>query len=95
MSKLWYCRASSLANKSDDGNLIHHGSYSGSILASAAIRFHFCASAAWNFLSSSGVLASGSMPAASSFSDISLSVSASRNAALSLSTTGLGVFAGA
>jgi len=41
--------------------------------ASAAILFHFAVSVAWNSLSPSGVLASGSIPAVSNRSDTSLS----------------------
>ena len=75
----------------NEGRLPH----SGSMRASAAILFHFSVSVAWNSSSSSGVLVSGSTPAASNRSDTSLSASASRKAALSFSMIGFGVFAGA
>src|SRR3954469_24909283 len=71
------------------------GPYSGSIFASFTIFAHFAVSATTNDRSSSGDLATGSMPAASSLDDTSLSASASRNAALSRSTMAFGVFAGA
>src|SRR5438445_13527228 len=69
--------------------------YSGSILASATIFRHFPISAIMNALSSSGELATGSMPVARSFGATYGSASALRIAAVRALTTGFGVLAGA
>src|SRR6185295_17868521 len=73
----------------------HRQFHSGSILASATIFAHFLISEATKVFNSSGELATGSMPTAINLAAISLSASASRNAALSLSIIAFGVLAGA